>query len=119
MSYKNANACHDKVREAQRLDIPILTFWSGTDEGKCEVDSRGKDVANVLLKIPDTITARGEDPTELSNLAAEINAHHSDFPNKREYGRCNGRSAFVIDTSKLVDMRKELHTTETLVIHLF
>ena len=117
LSYKCANGCRDKLREAMRLEIPILTFWSGTDEGKCEVDSRGRDFADKHRNIPDSIVSRGGDPEDFHEISDEINNNHSTFPKAdKRYLRCNIRHCEVIEVKDLEEMRKKLPRTDTLVI---
>ena len=99
-----------------RLKIPILTFWSGTDEGKCEVDSRGRDFADKHRNIPDSIVARGGDPEDLHEIRDEINTNHSTFPSADpKYRRCNIRHVEVLEVKDLEELRKKLPRTDTLV----
>jgi len=71
LHYKNVNACCDKLNEAQTLGVPIITFWSCTDDGKCEVDGSGKAFAdshkNVL--VPDAVE-NARDPVDVHDIVS-------------------------------------------------
>jgi len=116
--YKNVNACADKLRDAQNLGVPILTFWSCTDDGKSEVDGAGKAFANTHVTdlVPDVIE-KAKDPLDCKNLRDSYNITKK-FVKKenRSKSTCvDYREAFAIEPQTIEELRASRPTFETLV----
>ena len=104
--YKNANAEGDKRKEAQELKVPIITFWSCTDDGKCEVDGAGKACANAHkdVLVPKAVE-RAEDPVDCEVLVDVYN-EACRYPEHQSKGSpLDYREAFHLDPSVIETLR--------------
>ena len=110
MSYKNASACGDKASEAQRLNVPILTIWSPSEAGKCEVDPKGATFAKIAREklVKDCLEEYKTDPQKCMNLTNAFNAKYRVPPKGRKNTRCKDRFAVHIPKDDADALRTEL-----------
>ena len=115
--YKNACACGDKLAEAQELGIPIITFWSCTDDGKCEVDAAGKNFADDHVKkgVP-KIVEEGKDPLNCGVLVDNYNEDSQIPPHQGKESPLDHREAFHLKPETIEAFRASRPTFDTLVI---
>ena len=116
MSYKNASACGDKASEAQRLNVPMLTIWSPSEAGKCEVDPKGSTFAKIAReKLVADCLEEHSDPQKCINLASAFNAKYRVPPRSRKNTRCKDRFAVHLPKDDADALRLELPLWDRLV----